>query len=277
MDRSPSDRNPTDKSSPVGVFDSGLGGLTVFRELLKVLPHENIIYLGDTARVPYGTRSAETIIKFSFEDTEFLRRRCVKCIVIACNTSSAVAGDQLKSSLKLPVFEVISSAVKEALKTTKNNKIGVIGTRGTIGSKAYQEKLLNQNPNIEVIASDCPLFVPFIEEGEIKSKALKMIAKKYLEIVKKGKVDTLILGCTHYPIISKIIQKEMGLKVKLIDPGKSEAKEVYNYLKEHNLLNNGTKTGTREYFVTDYTDRFIKTAEMFLSQSLKGKIRKATL
>ena len=251
----------------IGVFDSGLGGLTVVKEIVKLLPNEDIIYLGDTARVPYGTRSKETIIKFSLEDADFLLKEKVKCIVIACNTSSALAGDELKKKLKIPVFDVIIPALKDAKELSKTGKIGVIGTRGTIGSGAYSVSF----------SKACPLFVPFIEEGEVKSEALKLVAKKYLSEFKNGNIDTLIMGCTHYPIIKTIIEKEIDTNIKLIDPGISVAVELKDYLTKNKMLNSQKDEGKRNYFVTDYTERFVKVAEMFLGEQIKGKIKKVDI
>lgn len=248
---------------PIGIFDSGLGGLTVVKEILKVLPNENFIYLGDTARVPYGTRSKEVIIKFSLEDANFLVGKKVKCIIIACNTSSAVSTNFIKSKIKTPVFDVIQPALKYANTIFKN--IGVIGTRATILSGAYKVN--------ESVA--CPLFVPFIEEGEIKSNALELIAKKYLKNFKS--IDALILGCTHYPIIEKLIQKIVTKKVKLINPEKLVVEEVKNYLTKNNLLNNQKKLGIRQFFVTDLNPRFVKVAEMFLGQIIKPDLKKVII
>lgn len=251
---------------PIGIFDSGLGGLTVVKEIVKNLPRENIIYLGDTARVPYGTRSKETVKKFSLEDANFLLRKKVKCIVIACNTSSALAGNYLKQKLNIPVFDVISPARKEALKISAKEKIGVIGTRGTVESGAYG-----------VLHSQaCPLFVPFIEEGELNSPALKIIIKKYLSSL-KGNVETLILGCTHYPIIQKQIAEIMGKKVNLIDPGKCVAEEVKNFLVENNMQNVQKSKGGVEYYVTDMTERFTKVAETFLGSKIGSKLKEVNL
>jgi glutamate racemase len=261
---------------PIGIFDSGLGGLTVVKEIIRLLPRENIIYLGDTARVPYGPRGVETIKKFSDEDTKFLISKHVKAIVIACNTSSAVASKYLKDKYKsVPIFEVIESASNDAM--VKGKRIGVIGTYATIGSHAYTEKILKSKSGLKVFGQACPLFVPFIEEGEIKSPALKIIAKKYLSNLKKQKIDTLILGCTHYPIIENVISGEIGKNVKLINPGKSIAKEISTYFKNNDLLNTQKKNGDVEYFVTDLTDRFTKVAEMFLGERIKGRIKKASL
>lgn len=252
---------------PIGIFDSGLGGLTVVKEIEKILPNENIVYLGDTARVPYGTRSKETIVKFSFEDAIFLLSKDVKCIVIACNTSSALAGKELKDELKIPVFDVITPALSDARKTSKSGRIGVIGTRGTVDSGAYAVPFLKA----------CPLFVPFIEEGVVDGEALELVAKEYLLDFKKENIDTLILGCTHYPIIKEIIKDELDDDIQLIDPGESVAKVVKEYLIKNKMQNTDEKLGERNYFVTDYTERFIKIAELFLGHKIERNLEKATL
>jgi glutamate racemase len=251
----------------LGIFDSGLGGLTAVKEIIKILPNEDLVYLGDTARVPYGTRSKGTIIKFSFEDANFLLRKNVKCIVIACNTASALAGKKLKKKLKIPVFEVVTPALKCAKKISKIGRIGVIGTRGTIDSGAYSVPF----------SKACSLFVPFIEEGRINDKALKLVARDYLSDLKKEKIDTLIMGCTHYPIIESIIRKEIGSNINLVNPGFCVAKELKRFLTENKMLNNQRGMGQRSYFVTDYTEYFIKMAEMFLGEKLKGKIKRVSI
>ena len=255
-----------ENTKPIGVFDSGLGGLTVVKEIVKIMPNEDVIYLGDTARVPYGTRSKDIVRKFSMEDANFLLKKKVKCIVIACNTSSAYAGNFLKKNIEIPVFDVIAPAVKDASKVSKTGNIGVIGTTGTISSGAYEIKY----------SQACPLFVPFIEEGEINSQALELVAKKYLSWF-KGKIDTLILGCTHYPIIGKTIKENISRDIELINPGKSVAIEVKRYLDKHGLLNNQKRKGKIEYFVTDLTDRFIKVAEMFLGSKIRTNLKTSSL
>lgn len=252
---------------PIGVFDSGLGGLTVVKQLSKLLPHEDIVYLGDTARVPYGTRSKEIVTKFSFEDADFLLNKNVKCIVIACNTASALAGKELKKSLKIPVFDVITPTLNCAKKVSKEGKIGVIGTRGTIESGAYNVPF----------AKACPLFVPFIEEGVIKGEALSIIVKDYLSDLKKNKIDTLIMGCTHYPIIENVIGIEIGKDVVLVDPGKTVAEELKDFLTKNNLLNSQNMISKKEFYVTDLTERFIKVAEMFLGQKINKNLRRISL
>jgi len=209
---------------PIGIFDSGLGGLTVVKEIKKRLPNESIIYLGDTARVPYGTRSKETITKFSLQDVLFLTEQKVKCVVIACNTASALAFKEIKKRLVIPVFDVVSVGAKMAVETTKNKRVGIIGTRGTVTSHAYQKAIHKQNPRTLVYEKACPLFVPLIEEGEIGGKATEMLVSKYLNPLKNNKIDTLILGCTHYPIIKNIIQKKIGKRVVLVNSGEEIAK-----------------------------------------------------
>ncbi|QQG41168.1 MAG: glutamate racemase [Candidatus Woesebacteria bacterium] len=264
------------KNSPIGIFDSGLGGLTVAKQIVKLLPREDIIYLGDTARVPYGPRSPEIIKRFSEENTQFLISKKVKCIVIACNTSSAVASDYLKRKFrKTPIFEVINPAAKEA--TGMGNKIGVIGTRATIASHAYEKDINKYSKSAKVISLACPLFVPFIEEGEIKSDGLKEVAREYLTKLKIKKIDTLVMGCTHYPIIGKLIAREVDNHVRIVDPGKSVAKEVFDFLSKNKMLNEQKTSGKKNFFVTDLTERFTKVAEMFLGQKIKGKILEVNL
>lgn len=258
----------------IGVFDSGLGGLTVVHEITKALPNESIVYLGDTARVPYGTRSGELVREFSFEDADFLLRRNVKCIVIACNTSSAYASEALKKRLNLPVFEVINPPSRKAATTSKGRRIGVIATRGTIASGAYERAIHKISPKEKVFSQACPLLVPFVEEGEF-GPSLDKVIEKYLSSL-KGRIDTLILGCTHYPIIEGKIRKYLGKKVLFINPGHEAAQELKEYLEKRNMFSNN-KNPKRQYFVTDLTRRFIKVAEMFLGEKVDGKIKKVDI
>ena len=261
---------------PIGVFDSGLGGLTVVKELAKILPHENIVYLGDTARVPYGPRGVETIKQFSEENTKFLIKQKVKAVVVACNTSSAVAADYLKRKFrKTPIFEVIKPASIEA--AGNGTSIGVIGTRATINSHAYLKNISRVFPHVKVVEKACPLFVPFIEEGKTNGKALTIIAEEYLSGLKKQRIGTLVMGCTHYPIIKNIISKTVGKNVTLINPGKSVAEEVLVFLKKNNLLNGQEKKGSMNFYVTDLTDRFRKVAEMFLGKKIDNDLKVARL
>lgn len=263
-------------NAPIGIFDSGLGGLTVVKQVMKVLPHENIVYLGDTARVPYGPRSPEIIKKFSEENAAFLLNKKVKCIVIACNTSSAVAGDHIKKVFhKVPVFEVIDPAARKAASVGK--KIGVVGTRATIGSGAYEARIKKYSKNARVYNSACPLFVPFIEEGEVGGKAIEEVCKNYLSDIKAKNIDTLVLGCTHYPIIKKIIAKQFDRKLNIVDPGTSVAKKIFVFLNANKMLNSQKSKGSNKYFVTDLTKRFVSVAEMFLGHKIFGSIKKVAL
>lgn len=252
---------------PIGIFDSGLGGLTIVKEIIKYLPNEDIAYLGDTARVPYGTRSVETIKKFSLEDANFLINKKVKCIVVACHTSSATAGIYLKNKFKkMPVFDIVTPVLAE-LKNTKK-RIGVIGTRATIASRIYSKLNAIQIPS--------PLLVPFIEEGETSGNLISLLVKKYLKEIKKNKVQTLVLGCTHYPIIEKVIKNVLP-GVLLINPGVVLAKNLKDFLVKNNLASNQKTKGKIDYYVTDLNNRFIKVAEMFLGEKLKGEIRKVNI
>lgn len=262
---------------PIGVFDSGLGGLTVVKEIIKVLPFEDIVYLGDTARVPYGTRSKETIIKFSLQNAQFLIENEVKCVVIACSTSSAVAFPVVKKKFKIPVFEVISKASEKAIEETQNVRVGAIGTRATINSHAYKNKIKKLNSKIKVFEKACPLFVPFIEEGETSKRVILPIARKYLVSLNKQKIDTLILGCTHYPVIARTIKNVIGRKVKLVGCSRELAISLRDYLTKHKMLNNQNTLGERKYFVTDLNPRFLTVAEMFLGQNISKDVKKINL
>lgn len=233
----------------IGVFDSGLGGLTVVKEIKKRFPQVEIKYLGDTARVPYGTRSREVVQQFAVEDAKFLEKLGVSEIIIACNTASALAFEEVKKSVKVPVYEVISAARSQAEKI--GTRIGVIGTRGTINSGAYGH-----------MGIACPLLVPFIEEGELDSPALKNVLENYLK--QFDRLDTLILGCTHYPIIAGMIGKIMGREVRLINPGEELAKRL-----EIEIEN-----GEDEYFVTDLTPRYAEIAKRFLGKTIEPKLVK---
>lgn len=257
------------KNKPIGVFDSGLGGLTVVKEIIKLLPNEDIVYLGDTARVPYGTRSKETVIKFSLEDANFLLSKKVKCIVIACNTASALAGKELKKRVKVPVFNIITPVVKYAKQISHLGKIGVIGTKGTIESGVYKLGYLKA----------CPLFVPFIEEGEIKSLALKKIIHKYLGDIRgaKKKINTLILGCTHYPLIQDQIKEEIGGNIEIVNPAIPLAIELRDFLIKNNMRNSQRGVGKKLFFVTDYTESFFGLAKTLLGEKIELKLKKVGL
>ncbi|MFH0912734.1 MAG: glutamate racemase [Candidatus Omnitrophota bacterium] len=253
---------------PIGVFDSGVGGLTVFKELIRQLPHEDIIYFGDTARVPYGIKSKETVIRFSIENILFLLKQEVKLICVACNTVSSVALPVIKSHFRVPIVGVITPGVREAVYATENRHIGVIGTRGTIESRTYDKEIRQLDPAIKVTAVACPLFVPFAEEGWLKGRELLSIAKKYLKPLKDARVDTAILGCTHYPLLKPVIQKVLGKQVTLIDSAKQVAMEVKKILATEGLLNASRKKARHKFYVSDNTKWFSGVAERFLGARL---------
>jgi glutamate racemase len=255
-------------NNPIGIFDSGIGGLTVAKEIVKQLPNENIVYLGDTARVPYGTRSKEIITKFSLELVDFLLRRKVKCLVVACNTISSVALSEIEKVSPIPVIGVVKPAAKKAVSVTKNKKIGVIGTPGTIQSKAYELEIKNIDSEIEVYSVACPLFVPLAEEGLHSHKAAKLIADDYLKKIISADVDTLVLGCTHYPLLLQTIAETVGSKVTLIDSAKPTTGELIRILQEKNLLSDSNDP-KYEFLVTDAPDRVQKVAARFFGSAHK--------
>ncbi len=256
------------KSSPIGIFDSGIGGLTVAKEIINRLPNESIIYLGDTARVPYGTRSKEIVTKFALELEDYLLKRNVKCLVVACNTISAVALREIEKISPVPVIGVLKSTVKNAVSATKNKKIGVIGTQGTIQSKAYELAIKNIDPEIEVFSVACPLFVPLAEEGLQNHQAAKLLANDYLKSIIEAGVDTLVLGCTHYPLLLETIAETVGSKVTLIDSAKPTTEELIRILQEKNLLSDGNNP-THEFLVTDAPARVQKAANRFFGSAHK--------
>ena len=260
------------RDNPIGVFDSGIGGLTVLQKIIEVLPKENTVYLGDTARAPYGTKSTETVLRYSFENTDFLIEKEVKLVVVACNTSTAVALEHLREKLSVPVIGVIEPGVMRALSTTKKKRVGVIGTEATIQSGAYTRALKAEDPNIEVYSRACPLFVPLAEEGWTDNAVVEMTVKVYLESLRQSGIDTLILGCTHYPLLKKAIRKFMGNGVKLVDSAEEVAKTVGAVLKKQSLARRIGK-GTHGFFVTDAPDRFVKVGRRFLGEKVESAVR----
>ena len=254
---------------PIGIFDSGIGGLTVVKEVMRLLPSEDIIYFGDTARVPYGIKSKETIIKFSLENTLFLLRQDVKMIVVACNTSSSLALPVIRKHFKIPIIGVIMPGAKEAVYATKNKKIGVIGTRATINSGAYEQEIKRLDPGVKVYCSACPMFVPLVEEGWSNDDITRIVAGKYLLPFKKRGVDTLILGCTHYPLLKQSIKDIMGTNVTLIDSAQQVAVEVRHILTQEGLLKKKHSSSSIEYFVSDEVAIFKNVAKKFLGKELK--------
>ncbi len=252
----------------IGVFDSGIGGLTVYKALKDKMPHESTIYLGDTARLPYGSKSAGTIIKFSEENAQFLLNKRVKLIVIACNSSSSYAVPYLQDKFDIPVIGVIEPGAEEAVKFSKR-KIGVVGTTATISSKAYEKAILEKNPDIEIISRDCPLFVPLVEEGWISHKVTRLVIEEYLLPLKEQGIDSLVLGCTHYPVLKDLISNVIGREIRLIDSGKTTAEKVCSILKSLGWLNNSKKQGEDEFYVSDFPERFRKVGEIFLKRKIE--------
>ena len=258
----------------IGVFDSGVGGLTVTRELIRQMPGEDIIYFGDTARVPYGIKSRETIIRFCIENILFLLKHDVKLICVACNTASSVALPVLNRNFKVPIVGVITPGAREAVYATQNKRVGVIGTRGTIRSRTYDVQIKQLDPKIKVTAVACPLFVPFAEEGLLNGKVVIEVAESYLRPLKKAKVDTLILGCTHYPLLKSAIQQVMGRRVTLIDSAEQVAMEVKKILACDGMLAKGKK-GKHKFFVSDNSEWFSEIAGRFLGRPIKN-VRKVS-
>ena len=256
----------------IGVFDSGLGGLTVVKELCRVLPDEDIVYFGDTGRVPYGTRSRETIKKYAAEDEAFLLSKDVKLIIAACGTVSSVAGDVAKS-LPVPYFEVVTHAAKAAANATKNGKIGVIGTSATVNSGRHAEVIHEYLPEADVTAQCCTLFVPLVEAGWHDENDIVVLetAKRYLEPIMKADCDTLILGCTHYPVLSGAISKIMGQGVNLINAGTATSYAVADYLKQNGMLADKKDNRECKFYVSDKPDSFRAIASTLLGQEIDDR------
>lgn len=257
---------------PIGVFDSGLGGLTAVKELEKVLPGESVVYFGDTGRVPYGSRSRDTVRSYARQDMAFLISRGVKAVLAACGTVSSTAGD-IGKSLPVPYFDVVAPTARAAAAATKNGKIGVIGTAATIGSDAYRKALLSINYDLEVYSQPCPLFVPLVESGFVdpEDPITRLAAERYLAPLREAGVGALILGCTHYPIIRRTIQQVMGPDTALIDSGREAALSMAEFLEERGLLCGPGQRRSAEYYVTDAPEDFGAVAELFLGHSVAGR------
>ena len=254
---------------PIGVFDSGIGGLTVLREIMEQLPYENVIYFGDTARIPYGSKSEQTVKKFAYQCASFLKSKDVKTIVIACNTASAFAIDYLQERFDIPVIGVIEPGARGAVETTANGKIGVIGTSGTIGSGAYQAAIMEKNHEAEVIGIPCPLFVPIVEEGWEYSTVAELTAQQYLIELKEHGVDALVLGCTHYPILRYTIGKVLGEGVRLVNPAFETAKELKEILTKNSMLKEDFTKPKYEYYVSDAPEKFRRLGGNFLKKDIE--------
>ncbi len=261
---------------PIGVFDSGLGGLTVVKELKRLLPNEDIVYFGDTGRVPYGTRSNDIVKRYAREDEAFLLSQDVKMIIAACGTVSSVAC-MTADELPVPFVEVVTPAAKAAVKTTKNGRIGVIGTPVTVKSRSHARAILKNFSDAVIVANACPLFVPLVEEGWIAADdaVTNQVARRYLQPLIDGDVDTLIMGCTHYPALREVIANIMGESVTLIDPGTATALQVKEYLHNHNATNK--VGGNCKYYVSDRADTFSKIAGILMGESIEGSVEQVDI
>ena len=252
---------------PIGIFDSGIGGLTVVRQIHRVLPNENLVYLGDTARVPYGTKSPNTVVRFACEDTQFLSQQNVKAVVVACNTVSAWALPALQRRFDLPIFGVIIPGACAALEKSKNQRIGIIGTSATIRSQAYSKAILARADSAEVFTRACPLLVPLVEEGWTDHPVTARVLREYLRPLLRQRIDTLVLGCTHYPLLKDTIRKITQGKLALVDSAESCADYVKEQLASLKLLRTNRKNrGTIQPFVTDEVERFDELAARFLGR-----------
>ena len=259
------------ENAPIGVFDSGVGGLTVFREIMRQIPNEKIIYFGDTARVPYGSKSQETVTRYSEQIVRFLQTFQVKTIVVACNTASAYALDTLEKNIDIPIIGVVKPGAKVAAEVTRNGRIGVIATEATIGSQIYAEDIKELNKNVTIYGKACPLFVPLVEEGLLQDPVTDEIARRYLAELIDIDIDTLILGCTHYPLIRSTLARTMGDKVTLVNPAYETALELKMMLETMNLLNKeAPELGDNQYrfYVSDKAEKFVRFANSIIKYGI---------
>jgi glutamate racemase len=259
-------------SAAIGVFDSGVGGLTVLQKIAELLPHEHLIYLGDTARYPYGNKSAAVVQRFALENTEFLVDKGIKMLVVACNSAAAVALDTLNEHLDIPVVGVIEPGARQAIKQTRNRKVGVIGTEATITSGAYTQALRELDNDLEIYTRACPLFVHLAEEGWVDNAVAREAAEIYLTSLKRSRIDTLLLGCTHYPLLQGVIADVMGPNVTLVDSASTTAAAVRDALVRLGLMRRSGE-GALSFFVTDVPERFIKVAGRFMGQKVDSAVR----
>ena len=259
-----------DKHSAIGVFDSGVGGLTVLKALIERLPMESTVYLGDTARVPYGTKSAEVVTKYSLNNAQVLIDHGVKLLVVACNTVSAVALPALRAKLPIPVIGVIEPVAKVAAPLSKTGKVAVIATPGTVASGAYQRALTQERPDLKVGTRACPLFVPLAEEGWVEGEVPLKVAQAYLGDLDRSGADVLVLGCTHYPLLRAVIAKVVGPHVQLVDSATATVDRVVESLNERDLLKTSLSAVERHFLVTDVPERFVEVGARFLGRPISG-------
>jgi glutamate racemase len=256
--------------NPIGIFDSGVGGLTVVRAVMERLPFESIFYFGDTARVPYGIKSAGTICQYASQITEYLLRQNVKLLIVACNTMAAVARQVIEDLSSVPVLEVIDAGGRGAVKATRKKSVGVIGTLATVNSNAYARAIHRHDPDVKIYSQACPLFVPLVEEGWLSHPVTRMTAEEYLAPVLARDIDALVLGCTHYPLLKPLLQEVAGRSVQLVDSAETMAELAAEVLKSKGLENSDPKTPEYRFFVTDVPLRFQSIGERFLGRSLNN-------
>lgn len=257
---------------PIGVFDSGVGGLTVVKQIMKVMPHENIVYFGDTARVPYGSKSKEAVTKYSKQNVRFLLSKGVKAIIVACNTASSNCLEELRDTFDLPIFGVVVPGVEEAVRSTKNKRIGVIGTAATVRSGAYERMIRERDSEMQVFTKACPLFVPLAEEGWTENEVALQAAQRYLnDLVEEG-IDSLVLGCTHYPLLKRCIGTTVGEAIRLVDPAKATARRAKSVLEAQGLLNDSEAAGEKQFYLSDTTDTFRFLCQKALKQGYQPQI-----
>ena len=267
-----SKESPGAASAAIGVFDSGIGGLTVLHAIAELLPHEHLIYLGDTARYPYGAKSADTVRRYSLENAAFLVEKGIKMLVVACNTSAAAALDLVSERVDVPVVGVVEPGARAAVKCTRNRKVGIIATEGTIASGAYTRALKTLDPELEIYTRACPLFVHLAEEGWVDNDVARTTAALYLSSLKRSGIDTLVLGCTHYPLLAGVIADVMGDKVTLVDSARTTAEAVRDTLVRYGFVRR-SGPGSVSFFVTDVPDRFVKVGSRFMGQKVDSAVR----
>jgi glutamate racemase len=263
-------------AASIGIFDSGFGGLSVMRAIRTVLPHENIIYFGDTARLPYGSKSRETILRYSIENSSFLIAQGIKVLVIACNTVCSAAFDELQRMFSIPLIGIIGSGVEETIRLTRGGQIAILGTRQTISSGVYQQQIGNILPHAQISAISCPLFVPLVEEGYIEHPLAEMVIQEYLRPLKRKEIDTVLLGCTHYSILQTHIQKALGDQVLLVDPAMNCAEKLGTLLKESGLENLNRDLPHYQFFVSDDPEKFRLLGKAFLNYPIEHVLPKTS-
>ena len=257
------------QSAPIGVFDSGIGGLTVVRELIRQLPNESIVYFGDTARVPYGPKSPDTVLRYSQEIAGYLEKQGIKTLVVACNTATAHAVPALQQDLGIPVIGVIDPGARAATRATKSGSIGVIGTQGTIKSRAYEVAIQKLMPDARLSVTACPLFVPLAEEGWLETEATLLVAQEYLTPLRDAHIDTLVLGCTHYPLLKRVIGTVVGRDVRLIDSAEETAAETARVLKQENLASADPNGARYRFVASDAPETFLRIGQRFLGAAIE--------